>query len=135
MNSHKTTKKADPLFSKEFIAKIKKLLLAEKEQLENDLLKFAKKDSEAPGGYASSFPDYGDKDDENAAEVADYQVRLSLEDTLEKSLRDVKKALKQIENGIYGVCKYCGKQIETKRLEIRPSSASCASCKKAIQSS
>ena len=122
-------------FPGDFLDRMTKMLLDEKERLENDLSKFASKDADAPGGYSSSFPDYGDKDDENAAEVADFQVRLSLEDTLEKSLRDVKKALKQIDNVTYGICKYCKNPIEVKRLEIRPSSTSCTSCKKAIQSS
>lgn len=128
-------KKIKKSLNNDFLDKIKSMLLTEKERLENDLKKFAKKDPNAPGGYNSSFPDYGDKDDENAAEVADYQVRLSLEDTLEKSLRDVTKALSQIKNNTYGICKYCGNPIEEKRLEARPSSTSCTSCKKAIQSS
>ena len=128
---HTTTK----AFSKEFVAKIKNDLLAEKTQIENDLLQFAKKDPDAPGGFTSAFPDYGSKEDENAAEVADYQVRLSLEENLEKTLRDIKKALKQIEDNNYGICKYCNNPIEEKRLKARKASTACTSCKQAIQSS
>jgi hypothetical protein len=83
-------------FSTDFITKMKGVLESEKKHLEEDLGKFAKKNPMAPGGFDSSFPDYGDKDDENAAEVADYVVNLSLEDNLEKALRDVDQALERL---------------------------------------
>lgn len=128
----KTNKtKAD--FSPDFLSKIKTLLLLEKERLETDLKKFAKIDPDAPGGYSSTFPNYGDKDDENAAEVADYEVRLSLEETLEKSLQDVILSLQRLQDGVYGICKYCQKPIEEKRLLVRPHSSACMECKKTIK--
>ena len=119
--------------SADFLIKVKSVLRSEKERLEKDLLKFAKKNPMAPGGFDSSFPDYGDKDDENAAEVADYVVNLSLEDNLEKALRDVNQALERLAKGKYGICKYCSKPIEDKRLLIRPSSSACMVCKKTIK--
>jgi len=119
-------------FSKEFLTKIKTVLLKEKENLENELSKFTKKNSHVPGDYNSSFPEYGNKDDENAAEVADYAAEIPLENSFEKTLRDIKVALKRLEEGNYGVCKYCKKPIEEKRLLARPTSSACISCKKAI---
>ncbi|PIT87213.1 MAG: hypothetical protein COU31_03900 [Candidatus Magasanikbacteria bacterium CG10_big_fil_rev_8_21_14_0_10_40_10] len=120
-------------FSKEFLKQIQENLLKEKARLENDLSKFAKVDQNAPGGFTSAFPDYGDKDDENAAEVADYEVRLSLEESLEKLLRDVNQALDRLTAGVYGICKYCKKPIEEKRLAARPYSSACMECKKTIK--
>ena len=133
MTDEKIKKTTDKSFDKAFIEKMKTNLLADKERLENDLSKFAKKDPDAPGGFTSSFPNYGDKEDENAAEVADYQIRISLEENLEKALRDVDKAIKQIEKNTYGICSYCGNAIEQKRLEARHASTSCTSCKQAIK--
>lgn len=120
-------------FSPEFMAKVKTMLADEKAKLESELSKFAKKNPEVEGDYKSAFPDYGDKDDENAAEVAEYAVNLSLEDNLEKTLRDVRSALKRLEKGEYGICKYCHKPIEEKRLLARPTSSSCMDCKKIIK--
>ena len=66
-------------------------------------------------------------------EVADYVDNLSIEKTLENELRDVESALKRIENGEYGICKYCQKPIDTDRLKARPESSSCVQCKNAIK--
>lgn len=125
-----TNKKAP--FSQEFIANIKKQLLVEKEKLEKELNKFTKKNPHVSGDFESTFPDYGDKEDENAAEVAEYITNKPLEEAMEKDLRDVIKTLERIEKGDYGICKYCGKPIEEKRLAVRPVSSACIECKKAI---
>jgi DnaK suppressor protein len=121
-----------PKFSKEFLAKIKAMLLDEKTKLEKELGKFSKKNPNEEGDYDATFPNYGDKEDENAAEVAEYVVNISLEENMEKALRDVNKSLETLDNNGYGICKYCKKPIEEKRLLARPTSSSCMSCKKAI---
>lgn len=124
--------KTKPQFSPDFLKKVKLLLLEEKAKLEKELAKFSKKKSGQSGDYDTTFPDYGDKEDENAAEVADYVVNLSLEENLEKSLRDTNQSLARLEKGEYGICKYCHKPIEEKRLLARLTSSSCMSCKKTI---
>jgi RNA polymerase-binding transcription factor DksA len=108
-------------------------LEAEEKRLEEELAKFARKDQTIADNYRSEFPDFGNKEDENAAEVAEYSDRLSLEHTLEKQLRDVKKALVNITKGKYGICSHCGRPIEEKRLLARPTSGSCVECKKRLQ--
>jgi len=119
-------------FSPEFIEKIKTQLSAEKEKLEKELNEFTKKNPHVTGDFDTQFPDYGDKDDENAAEVAEYINNKPLEESMEKNLRDITKTLERIEKGDYGLCKYCGKPIEEKRLLARPVSSACVECKKAI---
>jgi len=114
---------------KEFIKKIEKQLLAEEERLEKELSQFTKKNPHNASDYDAEFPTLGDKDDENAAEVALYSDNLTLERTLESSLRDVKDALKRIKDGTYGICRYCGKSIDRRRLEARPVSSTCMECK------
>lgn len=80
----------------------------------------------------AQFTNLGDKDDENAEEVATYSTNLTLERTLEASLRDVERALERVASGSYGICKYCNKEIDEKRLRARPSSSSCIECKKSF---
>ena len=116
----------------DFLNQITNRLTVEQAKLENELNKFARRNPRVAGDFNSTFPDYGDKDDENAAEVADYAANISIEQDLEKTLRDVATALKKIADGTYGVCKYCGKPIEAKRLLARPTSSACVECKKAI---
>lgn len=114
---------------KEFIKKIENQLLAEKTRLEKELAQFTKKNPHNASDYDADFPTIGDAEDENAAEVATYSDNLTLERTLESALRDVNSALKRVKEGTYGICRYCGKPIDPKRLEARPASSACMECK------
>lgn len=118
--------------SAEFLEKIKKTLLEEKSRLEKDLSRIANKNPHAPGGYSAKFPEYGEKEEDGVSEFADYEANLSIEQDLEKILRDVNSSLKRIEEGAYGICKYCQNPIDQKRLLARPTSSSCVECKKTI---
>jgi RNA polymerase-binding transcription factor DksA len=121
---------------KEILEKIKKDLLERKSQIENELAGFAKKDDHIKDNYRSEFPDYNtdNKEDENAGEIAEYTDNLSIEYSLETTLRDINKALDKIEKGNYGKCSYCGKEIPEERLLARPASSSCVDCKEKITS-
>jgi RNA polymerase-binding protein DksA len=117
---------------KDFIQKIKNQLEKEKARLEEELGQFTRKSKHNPDDYDADFPQLGDKDDENANEVAQYSHNLTLERTLEKQLRDVNNALKRITDESYGICKYCNKEISQERLEARPTSSACVECKKVL---
>ena len=91
---------------------LKEMLLEEKAKLEEELGRFAKRNPNNEEDFNADFPQLGEKEDENASEVAEYSKDLTLERTLEASLRDVKKALERMEEGTYGVCKYCNKPID-----------------------
>jgi len=119
-------------FSKKFLDEIKAKLKEEKEKLERGLGKFAHKNPKVKGDYDTNFPDYGDDDCENVAEVAQYDTNLKVEETYEKKLRDIKKTLKRLEKGDYGICTYCKNPMEEKRLRARPTSGACVSCKKTL---
>jgi len=116
----------------ESLAIIKQKLLDEKQKLEEQLSKFTEKSAHIKGDYNATFPEYGDKEDENAAEVAEFSDNLSLERTLEKSLADVDGALDRIKKGTYGTCRHCGKEIDEKRLVARPVSSACIDCKEKL---
>ncbi|MEK7631262.1 MAG: TraR/DksA C4-type zinc finger protein [Patescibacteria group bacterium] len=76
------------------------------------------------------WDEYGSKDEENAAEVSDFQDKLSMEKNLEQSISQVQSALKHVADGTYGICQTCGKPIEAKRLELVPSATTCIDCVK-----
>lgn len=119
-------------FSKEFLATIKTSLEELKARLENELLTLSPKEKLQAGELDASFPKYGDSEDDNAREVADYTTNKPLEITLEKTLHDVEKALDRLKKGTYGICKYCDQPISEKRLLARPTSSACVSCKKTL---
>ncbi len=109
-------------------------LLEEKIRLEQDLNDIANQDKkDASGAFEAAYPEIGgNSDDDNAIEITAYADEISIVDRLQAELRDVNKALKSIEDGTYGTCKYCGKIIDEKRLEARPTSSSCVACKKQL---
>lgn len=56
--------------------------------------------------------------------------RLSLLEQLEDQLTEVNKALKRIDEGTYGICTNCGKNILPERLEALPSAELCIDCQR-----
>ncbi|MDP2632025.1 MAG: TraR/DksA C4-type zinc finger protein [Candidatus Uhrbacteria bacterium] len=116
-----------------FLNEIKGLLEAEKAKIELELSRFAHRNTQAVDtDFDSDFPSFGDDEDENANEVAAYSNNLSLEDELEKVLRDVNDSLRKIDDASYGTCKYCQAEIAEARLRARPTSTSCIACKKTL---
>lgn len=118
--------------TKEFLKEMEGQLLAEETRLKSELEEFAKQNPKNVDDYTATFPNLGDKEDENAEEVDQFSTNLTLERTIEASLRDVEKALDRIKKGTYGICKYCNKEIDEKRLRARAASSSCIECKKSF---
>jgi RNA polymerase-binding transcription factor len=115
------------------LAHFKQRLQEEKTRLEQELSDIGDQDPNHPNHFEAKYPESGGNSvDDNAAEVSEYADELSIEARLEAELRDVLKALSLIEDGQYGVCKYCHKEIDLKRLEARPASSSCIDCKKLL---
>ncbi len=116
------------------IDKIKKDLLARKEQISQEL-------KDIGGGKnvkterRVKFPDFGDKTDENAQEISEYSTNIATEKVLEDTLRDINNALDRMEKGTYGICKYCGQPIGKKRMLARPVASACVACKTKLQKS
>lgn len=108
-------------------------LLAERDRLVNELENYSRKDYHESDQRGAKFPEYGDKPDENAQEISEYTATIAEERLLEDSLDDVEGALKRIEAGTYGICKYCQKPINSKRLLARPTASSCIECKTELQ--
>ena len=115
------------------LQEIKTQLLEQKDQLLKDLASLSRDDSHEADERSAAFPEYGDKPDENAQEISDYSTNIVTQRVLEKSLEDVEKSIKRIDEGKYGVCKYCQGNIATKRLMARPTATSCITCKTELQ--
>ncbi|MBU0598354.1 TraR/DksA C4-type zinc finger protein [Patescibacteria group bacterium] len=76
----------------------------------------------------AKWQEVGDKDEDSAVEVADFQDKISLERNLETSLEKIEKALDKISKGLYGKCDQCGQEIETNRLLAYPEAGRCLKC-------
>ncbi len=110
-----------------FIKERKANLEVRREELKKEL--DSSTDQVAENDYDAKFIDLGDKEDENAAEVAMFEKNLSMEKTLEISLFNVNKALKKIDEGNYGICEKCERPINPERLNAFPSATACMKCK------
>ncbi len=104
----------------------KEKLIEEKNRIEMELRKIASQDAE--GDYKTEFEDYGREREDNASEVENYTASLGITESLETELEKIVLALKKIENGSYGKCEKCKKDIPIKRLEIYPAAQNCVEC-------
>lgn len=116
---------------KKTIEKIKKELLERKEQIEIELKNIT--EGEKGSDLKTKFPDIGSKPEENALEIGEYTTNIATEKVLESTLRDIDSSLKRIDDGTYGVCKYCKKNIGEKRMLARPVASACIECKNKLQ--
>jgi DnaK suppressor protein len=67
---------------------------------------------------------------DTATETYDRELDYTLEENAEHVLADIDAALKRIEDGTYGTCTNCGKQIPAERLEARPYATLCIDCQR-----
>ena len=65
---------------------------------------------------------------EQAIDLADDESLAGVSDVLRREIADTRAALARIEDGSYGVCARCGKEIAAKRLEALPTATRCIDC-------
>ncbi len=112
-----------------FLKEIQILLEEEVVRLEKELAGFSHRD---PAKAEDEMSDAGADEGESAERIAQLGDDLSLEEELTKALNDAKSALKALDKGEYGMCKYCKQPIDEARLRIRPTSTSCVACKRTL---
>jgi len=77
-----------------------------------------------PGATIGFGKRIGDGTTEAISRLTDIGVGRSLEGTLER----VTRALEKLDEGTYGVCDVCGRDIPGARLEAMPDSVLCVTC-------
>ena len=105
----------------------KAALEAERERLCHQLKELGATET----GELRTDVDYGDGFADAAAATAERTETIGLVESLHAMLKNVDAALERIEEGAYGTCVQCGKQIGEARLEFRPESIYCVACKSA----
>ncbi len=107
---------------KKFIEERRKDLLEEKKRIEERLEEIAEKKGEK---FIPKYPEYGSEPGDNAAEMEEYSLHLTLDSDLEILLAKVLKAIKKIEKGNYGICEKSGNPINPERLKAFPAAELC----------
>lgn len=72
-----------------------------------------------------TFPDPLDR----ALSESNRSIELRKRDRERKLIQKIRKAIQKTEDGTYGVCELCGEEITEDRLEVRPETTLCISCK------
>lgn len=84
---------------------------------------------EHPGSLEDETDELATASDNHMGDVAsatlDREIDYSLGDNSEQVLAEIEAALKRIDDGTYGTCTKCGREIAPERLEARPWAALC----------
>ena len=101
--------------SAELTATLRASLEVERGQLQAQLAEF---DDEGDLSYDENFAD--------SAQVAGQQgANRALTGQLKENLSEVERALQKMDDGTYGICERCGKEIAEARLEAMPATPFC----------
>lgn len=79
-------------------------------------------------GFGDSSLEYDPNFADTSQVTAERGEVANLAASLQEALAEVDRALSKIEEGTYGVCEKCGKEIPTARLEAMPTSRLCMDC-------
>jgi DnaK suppressor protein len=71
---------------------------------------------------------------DEAFSVSQEELGISLHNNEINEYNRINKALQMIDQGTYGLCTECGKEISERRLQFYPNATLCVSCQEALES-
>jgi DnaK suppressor protein len=105
-------------------------LLEERRRVEAALQNLHEENSGTLSEDAGEETAYDNHLADTATETYDRELDYTLEENSEHVLGEIDAALARIENGTYGTCTNCGKQIPEERLEALPWATLCIGCQR-----
>lgn len=96
-----------------------------KQELETQLASLEERVGHDEEFQTSELSNYDNHPADNATDLFDQERGMALNEFKEEELADVKAALAAIEDGTYGECTVCGKEIPYARLEAIPTALTC----------
>lgn len=107
------------------------LLLQEREDAQRTLeLMNENEPNENFKDYFDELSVYDNHPADIGTELFEMEMNFNLKNNEELHLQEVDNALSKIEDGSYGNCITCGKDIDEARLEILPTAVQCMDCEK-----
>ena len=105
----------------------KKKLLEEQDLVEKELATVGRRNPEKAGDWepVADTEERPAERDEVADKIEPFEENVAIVRQLESRLSEVKDALERIENGSYGHCVTCKKEIESERLLANPAAVTC----------
>lgn len=104
----------------ELLSKFKKALEKSSEELKEKIKMLE---------HPEDFGDDTDSLEEESDETEEMGNNFSVASEYRQKLSNVDSALRKMEEGKYGICEKCGKEIEEEVLELVPESDLCKECK------
>jgi DnaK suppressor protein len=116
------------MLTPEQLASLRQALLDEQAQLQEDRegLTTDELSTDEEIGVGNHMAD-------DATEVFNQEVNVSLRRNDDHMLDQVRLALQRMDNGTYGTCERCGREIDFARLEAEPSARFDMSCQRLIE--
>jgi RNA polymerase-binding transcription factor DksA len=90
-------------------------------KLRNSLVEQGERSQDDGGIFANHMAD-------TATGEADRESDYILVDVSGRTVLEIEEALRRLDEGSFGDCEWCGKAIETKRLEVLPYARFCLKC-------
>lgn len=84
-----------------------------------------------PSGTLSNVPNHPA---DLGNDTYEHEVAISVLENEEQMLEQIVQALARVDEGSYGVCQECGKDIGSERLQVIPYTPHCVECARKIQS-
>lgn len=110
------------------ISEIKLKLESEKARIESELGTIAlnKSGTESWDAINTVVDESTDADpNEVADKIEEFETNQAISSSLKEELREINDAILKIEQGNYGKCEVCQKDIEPDRLDVNPSARNC----------
>ena len=108
---------------------LRQQLLEERERLTREIAELEADLSESLEDSSEESP-YDQHMAEIAAVTLDREIDLTLEENALATIAQIDRGLEKLENGTYGRCDNCGKEIGEERLSVAPSANLCIDCKR-----
>ena len=106
-------------------------LIEERQRVEHALTTLRE---EHPGSLDDEVEEVAATADNHLADTASAtlgrEIDYTLGDNAEQVISEIDAALGRIEDGTYGVCASCGREIPRERLEANPRASLCIDCKR-----
>lgn len=99
-----------------------------RKNLKLHLEELTKKSDATIAGLLSSSDRPSDRLDRTSFDL-DRDLRIRMLNRENKLIFKIKKALKKIEEQLFGICEFCGEEIDIERLKFRPVADLCIGCK------
>lgn len=110
----------------------KSLLMKERDDFLDTLNKMDRHGIGIPGELSSTeLSSYDNHPAELGTEVYSLGMNQNLKKNEKYQLREIDEAMQKLEKGNFGICEFCGQDIQRERLEVRPQARLCIKCENA----